>query len=115
MEEILKYLIPAVIILAVLFWRVHIIFICNGSLQIKLRTFFINITLFESKGIRKPKKRKYTKRAIKKRYDKAQKALQKKRKKVAEASDDGDSGKKFNFKFNAYITFSNTVILGNRA
>ena len=98
MEEILKYLIPAVIILAVLFWRVHIIFVCNSALQIKLRTFFINITLFESKSIRKPKKRKYTKRAIKKRYDKAEKALQKKRKKAAKASEDGD-GKKFNFKF----------------
>ena len=96
--EILKYLIPAVIILAVLFWRVHIIFICNGSLQIKLRTFFINVTLFESKSIRKPKKRKYSKKAIKKRYDKAQKALQKKRKKKEEASEDKGS-KKFNFKF----------------
>ena len=96
--EILKYLIPAVIILAVLFWRVHIIFICNGSLQIKLRTFFINITLFESKSIRKPKKRKYSKKAIKKRYDKTEKALQKKRKKKEEASEDKGS-KKFNFKF----------------
>lgn len=96
--EILKYLIPAVIILAVLFWRVHIIFICNGSLQIKLRTFFINITLFESKSIRKPKKRKYSKKAIKKRYDKAEKALQKKRKKKEEASEDKGS-KKFDFKF----------------
>ena len=96
--EILKYLIPAVIILAVLFWRVHIILVCNTSLQIKLRTFFINITLFESKSIRKPKKRKYSKKAIKKRYDKAQKALQKKRKKKEEASEDKGS-KKFNFKF----------------
>ncbi len=99
MEEFFKYLIPAVIILAVLFWRVHIIFICNGSLQIKLRTFFINITLFESKGIRKPKKRKYTKRAIKKRYDKAEKALKKKRKKVSKESEDSDDDGKLKFKF----------------
>ena len=99
MEEILKYLIPAVIILAVLFWRVHIIFICNGYLQIKLRTCFINITLFETASVKRPKKRKYTKRALKKRYDKAEEALKKKRKKAAEESKDGDGDGKLNFKF----------------
>lgn len=100
MEEILKYLIPAVIILAVLFWRVHIIFICNGSLQVKLRTCFISITLFESADIRRPKKRKYTKRAIKRRYKKAEKALEKKRQKAAEKNAvKEDYDKKLNFKF----------------
>lgn len=102
MEEILKYLIPAVIILAVLFWRVHIIFVCNTSLLIKLRTCFINITLFESESIKRPRKRRYTKRAIKKRYNKAEKALQKKRKKAADknaSESDTESDKKFDFKF----------------
>ncbi len=104
MDELIKYAIPILIILAVIFWRVHIIFICQNGVLLKLRTFFLNITLFDTTTQKKPKRRKYTKKAIDRRYKKAEKALQKKRRKAAEkeaakSADPKAKKKKFNFKF----------------
>jgi len=108
LDEFIKYLRPIGIILARIFWRVHIIFICNNGVTVKLRTFFISIKLVDTINRSSPKKRKYTKKAIEKRNKKAEKALQKKREKAAakkaakeaaKANSENAPKKKFNFKF----------------
>ncbi len=78
--------IAVLIILLIIFWRASLIFVFKSGTLIKLRICFITITLFDSEKKKRPKKRKYTKKALERRQKKLEKTLKKKRKKAPEAN-----------------------------
>ncbi len=101
MDDFKGLAVAAIIILAfllIIFWRATVIFICKNGSALKLRTCFITITLFDSRKKERPKKHKYTKKALERRKKRKEKAQEKKLKKSS-AYPNKEKKKKFNFNF----------------